>query len=231
MWVRSRLPEHHLSDDSRHLLEVSLGIIGTMSGLVLGLLVASATGSYNAQRSEVQDASSRIILLDHLLAHYGPPAEPARRALRATIQQTLVRIWPQEDAPGDTTQRLASIGGEAVLDRIADLAPKTDLQTSLKPQALGIVISLGQLRWLMFEQGTSSISMPLLVLLVFWFTITFIGFGLFAPSNATVLIALGLCALAVSGAIFIMLEMYTPFSGLLQIPSAPLREALSLLGR
>jgi hypothetical protein len=230
MWVRSRLPEHHLGDDSRHLLEVSLGIIGTMSGLVLGLLVASATGSYNAQRNEVQDASSRIILLDHLLAHYGPPAEPARRALRATVQQTLTRIWPQEDAPGDASQHLASIGGEVVLDRIADLAPKTDLQTSLKPQALGIVISLGQLRWLMFEQGTSSISLPLLLLLIFWFTITFMGFGLFAPSNATVLIALGLCALAVSGAIFIMLEMYTPFSGLLQIPSEPLREALTLLG-
>jgi len=66
---------------------------------------------------------------------------------------------------------------------------------------------------------------------IFSFTITFVGFGIFSPMNATVGVALGLAALAVSGAIFITLEMYSPFQGLVQIPSTPLRQALAHLGR
>ena len=91
-------------------------------------------------------------------------------------------------------------------------------------------MNLAQTRWLMFEQTAASISVPLLVLLIFWFTITFIGFGLFSPWNTTVMIALALCALAVSGAVFIMIEMYSPFQGLMQISSEPLRDALAHLG-
>ena len=83
----------------------------------------------------------------------------------------------------------------------------------------------------MYEQADTSVSMALLVLLIFWFAITFIGFGLFAPWNATTIVALALCALAVSGAVIVMLEMYTPFEGFMQISDAPLRAALAHLGR
>jgi hypothetical protein len=100
----------------------------------------------------------------------------------------------------------------------------------LKNQIVSLTISIAGLRWLMYEQAGSSVSMPLLALLVFWFTVTFIGFGIFAPLNPTVTIGFGLCALAVSGAVFITLAMYSPFEGLLQISSAPLREALANLG-
>lgn len=79
----------------------------------------------------------------------------------------------------------------------------------------------------MFEQSGSSVSALLLCSLIFWFTITFIGFGLFAPPNGTVIVALALCALAVSGAIFVTLEMYRPFEGLAQLSSAPVRDALT----
>jgi hypothetical protein len=229
MRLRNALPGHHMSDDSRHLLEIGLGIIGTMAGLVLGLLVASATSSYNAQRSELLDVSSKVVLLDRVLAHYGPEATAPRRALRNTVQGALTRIWPQE---GSSAPQLGpAIGAEALFDEIGGLSPKSDLQSTLKPQAMGLVMNLARTRWLMFEQTAASISVPLLVLLIFWFTITFIGFGLFSPWNATVIIALALCALAVSGAVFIMIEMYSPFQGLMQISSAPLRDALARLGR
>jgi len=229
MTLRNALPEHHLNDDSRHLLGMGLGIIGTMAGLVLGLLVASATGAYNAQRSEVLDVSSKVIMLDRILKHYGPEADPPRRALRVAVQRTLSRIWPQENAGGPQLDPSA-VGGEGLLDELEDLSPKNDAQRSLKGEALGLAIDLGQIRWLMYEQSGSSLSVPLLVVLIFWFTITFIGFGLFSPPNATVVVALGLCSLAVSGAILVTLEMYTPFQGLVQIPSAPLREALMHMG-
>lgn len=230
MWIRSSLPEHHLSDDSRHLLGMGMGVIGTMSGLVLGLLVASATASYNAQSSELFEGSSKVIMLDRILAHYGPESQGARKGLRAAVASTLARLWPQER--GRAAQIDPSAGAaDRILDAIEALTPRNDVQRSLKGEAVALAIDLGELRWLMYEQSGSSLSVPLLVLLIFWFTITFVGFGLFSPPNATVVVALALCALAVSGAIFVTLELYKPFEGIVQLSSAPLREALAHLGR
>jgi hypothetical protein len=89
----------------------------------------------------------------------------------------------------------------------------------------------GQTRWLMYEQGNVPLPRPLLVVVVFWLTIVFISFGLYAPRNPTVVGVLFLCALSVSGAIFLILELYSPFEGWIKISSAPLRNALAQLGR
>jgi hypothetical protein len=229
MHLRNALPQHHMNEDSRHLLQTGLGIIGTMAGLVLGLLVASATSSYNAQRSEVDDVSSKVVLLDRVLAHYGPGAGAPRRVLRQTVQRAIDAVWPQERSGGAGTR--PSTGAEVLLDEIGGLSPKSNVQNALKPQAMALLMNLAQIRWLMYEQADTSVSVPLLVLLVFWFTITFVGFGLFAPWNATTVVALALCAMAVSGAVVVMLAMYTPFQGFMQISSAPLREALAHLVR
>jgi len=93
------------------------------------------------------------------------------------------------------------------------------------------VVDIGKTRWLMYEQATTSVSMPLLVVLVLWLTVIFISFGLFAPFNATVVSSLLVSALSVSGAILLILEMYTPYAGMIQISSAPLRAALAHLGQ
>ena len=94
-----------------------------------------------------------------------------------------------------------------------------------------MAMNLGQTRWLMYEQEESSASRPLVVVVVFWLTINFISFGLFAPRNATVIATFFLCAIAVSGAIFLILEMYKPFGGLISISSAPLRNVLVHMGK
>jgi hypothetical protein len=96
---------------------------------------------------------------------------------------------------------------------------------------LGIGIDLGRLRLLLFEERERSMPMPFLVMLVFWLTIIFVSFGLFAPPNGTVVTTMFVCALSVSGAIYLILELARPFGGLLQISSAPLRDALQNLGR
>ena len=98
-------------------------------------------------------------------------------------------------------------------------------------RALNIAVDIGQMRWLMVEQGYSLVSMPLLVVVVFSLTITFISFGLHAPPNGTILVTFFLSALSVSGVMYLILEMYTPFGGFIQISDAPLRAALSYLGQ
>ena len=117
-----------------------------------------------------------------------------------------------------------------LFDKIQALAPRTDAQRALQSQAESIGISLAQTRWLLFEQSGTAISTPFLVVIVFWLGMLFVSFGLFAPHNATALVTLLVSAVSVAGAIYLILELDHPFSGLIQISSAPLRNALTVLG-
>ena len=229
MFLRSRLPEHHLSAESQRVVSLGAGIIGTMAALVLGLLVASAKGSYDAQSDEMMDFSSRIVLLDRVLAHYGPEAKDARDLLRDVVARMVDRMWVERS--GYSESKRIVTGGQVMYDKIQELSPRDEAQRLIKTQALNLVLALSQTRWLMFEQRGRSISVPLLMMLVFWLTINFVSFGLFAPRNGTVITTLLLCAVAVSGAIFLILEMYEPYTGLIHISSAPVRSALEQLGR
>ena len=114
---------------------------------------------------------------------------------------------------------------------IEKLTPKNELQTALKSHALSAALELGQMRWLEFEEADSSISAPMLCILTLWLAILFISFGLFSPSNGTVVTALMLAALSVAGAVFLILELNTPFNGIMQISDAPFVSALAHLGQ
>ena len=227
---RGSLPESHLSADSQAVVRLGMGFVATMAALVLGLLVSSAKSSYDTQSAEVMDMSSKVIFLDRVLAHYGPETKEARDLLRGAVVANLDRIWPQERMRASEAVP-PSTGADVLLDKIQALSPKDDTQRSLKAQALSMVLGLGQTRWLMYEQGAGSVSTPMLVILVFWLAAIFFSFGLSAPRNATVTAALFVSALSVSGGIFLILEMYTPFGGLIEISSAPVRFALAHLGQ
>ena len=230
MLVRAVLPQHHLSSESKDVVKLAMGLVATLSALVLGLLIASAKGSYDAQSSELTQMSAKVALLDRVLAHYGPETKETRDLLRGAVARILDQTWSSMHA--STSQFEAPSGGaEILLDKIQALAPKDDRQRALQAQATSIVLDLGQTRWLQYAQGSASISMPLLVVLVFWLTIIFISFGLFAPANGTVFAGLFVAALSVSAAILLILELYTPYSGLIQLSSAPLHNALTQLGK
>jgi hypothetical protein len=94
-----------------------------------------------------------------------------------------------------------------------------------------VAIQMGQTRWLMFAQDTIPVPKLLLVMLIFWLTVLFTSFGIFAPRNLTVKSGLFMAALAVAGAIFLILEMYQPHGGLIQVSDAPLRAAFAQLGQ
>jgi len=230
MVVRNALPQHHLSAETKDLVKLAMGLVATMAALVLGLLVASAKGAYDTEKSEVVQMAGKVAFLDRILAHYGPDAAEARALLRRALEGAITRIWPANQhqeaqlAPNSPT-------GEALFDALQNLAPQTDAQRSLKAQALAMAADLGQMRWLLFEQAGSSISTPLLVIVVFWLAILFFSFGLFGPSNSTAVAALLVAALSVSGAIFLILELDQPFAGLIRISSQPMLSALSQLGR
>jgi len=228
--LRLTLPEHHLGSDSKDVIKLAMGLTATMAALVLALLIAAAKSSYDAQRSEITQLSANIILLDRVLAHYGPETKAARDLLSQTAAGVVGRIW-SEDPSQSAAAGSPAPSGEGFYDKIQDLSPQNEVQRSLQVQAVKMSIDLGQTRLLLFEQSGRSIPMPFLVLLVFWVTIIYVSFGLFAPPNATVIVTLFLCALSVSGAIVLILELDRPFGGLIEISSAPLRNAVAQLGK
>jgi hypothetical protein len=227
--LRAALPSHHLANDSKEAVKVGMGLVATMVALVLGLLVASAKSAYDAQSNELTQMSAKIVLLDRVLAHYGPEAKEARDLVRDSTTRILDQGWSRH--PNGASQLdPRSAGADIVYDKLQGLSPKDERQRALQVQALSVGMSVAEMRWLMYEQGTNSISMPLLVAMVFWLTALFISFGLFAPRNATVVASFFIAALSVSGAILLIVEMYTPYAGIIKISSAPLRAALAQLG-
>jgi hypothetical protein len=230
MRLRAALPAHHLSDETKDAVRIGMGLVATMAALILGLLVASAKGSYDTEKSEVTQMAAKIAFLDRVLVNYGPEAQPARQMLRQAVEGAIVRIWseaPSGTGPADPS----SAWSEALPKAIQKLSPQDDAQRVFKAQAAAVTADLGQLRLLLFEQAGTSISQPLLIVVIVWLAIIFGSVGLFAPWNSTVVIALMLAALSVSGAIFLILELDQPFGGVIQISSASMRNALEHLGR
>jgi hypothetical protein len=227
MFLRSALPQQHLTDASKDIVRLAVGLVVTMCAMTLGLLVSSAKGAYERQSMELTEVSAKIVFLDRILAHYGPETREARELLRADVVHVLDQVWSE----GHTVMDPSSVGVDVLYDKIQELSPKDDAQRSIRAEALGLALAVGRMRWLMYEQKATAVSKPLLVVLVFWLTIVFVSFGLFAPKNPIVVATLFICAFAVSGAILLILEMYTPYGGLIQISSAPLRAALAQLGR
>jgi hypothetical protein len=233
MFLRAILPERHLNPESKDLVKLGMGLIGTMTALVLGLLIASAKSSFDTQRNGLAQMSANIIFLDRALAHYGPESKDAREMLRTSVADMLQKTWPEENSnSGQRAPRVGTEGQyEGFFEKLQELTPKTDAQRAAQAQATKTATDIAQSRWLLFAQKGGSIPTPFLVVMVAWLVLILASFSLFAPPNATVFITLFICALAVSSAIFLVLELDRPFGGIIEISSAPLRSALAQLGR
>jgi hypothetical protein len=227
--LRTTLPQHHLSKESQDVVRLGAGLIATIAALVLGLLIAAAKGSFDTQSGQVKQITADIILLDALLEQYGPEAQPIRVEMRSVIGPLADRLWHEKlaDAAGPIAKDTKA---EGVYVAIQALSPKNDLQRSLQSRAAQISTDLAQIRLLLYAESDSAIPAPFIAILAFWLIIIFASFSLFAALNVTVFSFLSLFALSASCAIFLILELSQPFTGLLMIPSAPLRNALGPIG-
>ncbi len=230
MFLKAVMPEHHLNEDSKDVIKLGMGLIATLAALVLGLVIATAKSSYETQELSVKQIAAKVLLLDRELVQYGPETKEARDLIRRALVHRLDEIWPEErsqsaslDAPEDGPLT------EGLEGRIRQLVPQNDAQRGLQSRALQITSEIMETRWFVLGGLGSSVPLLFLVVVVFWLTVIFGSFGLFAPRNATVVAVLFVCALSVAGAIFLILEMDHPFSGLMKISSTPLRYALSHL--
>jgi hypothetical protein len=230
MLLRAVLPEPHLNADSKDVVRLGTGLLATLAALVLGLLIASAQSSFQTQSNQIKQITANIVLLDNLLARSGPQAQPLRPLLRGGIKTLVERLWREQNSGAAKAAPFeASAQSDLFFDKLLELTAENDGQRAMQARAIQIWVDLAQTR-VLFAQTDSAIPMPFLAVLVFWLAAIFVSFGLFARPNVIVVAALFVCALSAASAIFLILELGHPFSGLMEISSAPLSNALVPLG-
>lgn len=231
MWMRTALPEHHVDNDSRDTIRTGVGLIAGMSALVLGLVTASAKGSYDNVETSVRATAVDILTLDRLLARYGSEASGIRVTLKALVAQRIDEIWSEQSAHPDLDPKRHMATAESLLEQIQGLAPHNPSQEAIRGRILELSESLMKVRWMIVVEGHRTIPLPFLLILLLWLTLTFTSFGMFSPKNPTVLAVLFVCSLSIGSALFLVLEMDSPFEGWLRVSAEPMRYTLTQLNR
>ena len=226
--LRRTLPKHHLSEDAQNTVRLGVGLIATIAALVLGLLIAAAKGSFDTQNAQLKQITADLILLDNILAQYGPEGRLVREQMRSSVGPFVDQMW-REKQVGVRGPFETNAAAEKVYLEIQKLSPQDDLQRALQARAAQLSNDIAQTRLLLFVESDSLVPAPFLAILAFWLVIIFASFSLFSPLNVTVFTCLSLFALSAACAIFLILELSQPFTGLLMISSTPLRNALTPL--
>jgi len=231
-WIQRRLPAGHLDGPAPEHFKRAMGMTATITALVLALVTASAKDTFDKCDAAMQRGAADVLFLDRALARYGSETAEIRAAVRRNFADRIDAIWPEQAPPGASppTRAELTLLLEQIDDRVARLAPDTELRRRLQAQALDTCGDMIQTRWHVLESSGSTIPAPFLVILVAWLTIIFTSFGMLAPRNVTAMVVLFVCAASAAAAMFLIVEMSAPLDGMIKVPSAPMRYALAHLG-
>ena len=230
MLIQRLLPEQHMTSGSRDMIGAVMGLITLLLALVLGTLVGSAYGFFAIQKSNVETLGARSIALDMALEQYGPEAAPIREGLRKAIERAHDTIWGGHADAKSLAVKAYLPGFKQLNASISALAPKTPAQTQLLPTIGANAAIIEQTRLLMSLQLASPVSWPLLTIVVSWAMLLFCGFGVLSRLNATSIAAVAIGAFAVASAVFLILELNSPFNGMFLIPGASVEETMQSIG-
>ena len=226
LFLRYRLPDDHLSGDSKEVIRLATALIGTMAAVVVALLFASTRSSYEATNSHVARLTAGVVELDQLLKEYGgQESVMLRQALRSDVTSMVSAIW-RDDAPVTAELLRPVTHEETVLYKLRQLEPKTPVQNAIKTRALAVSNDIEQTRLTLLSQPPDSLSRPFITVLVLWLCFIFASFSMSSKANPTLVAVLLICGFTASTAIYLILELGQPFDGLLQLSSSALSHAL-----
>jgi hypothetical protein len=222
------LPRAHLSTETREVVRLGIGMISLLAALVLGLLTASAKGAFDRADQQMRSYAADLTMLDRTLRYYGPETVPIRKNLLNYTDEAVRTTWP-DTGPVDNAQMEDKSEGELLdqaVQQIMALTPQTENQHWLRTQAQEISARLVHTRWMLLMNQRGTISPVLIIILVAWITVIFASFGMDAPRNATVVAAFLVCALSIGTSVFLILDIDSPFDGLIMISGEPMKSAL-----
>jgi hypothetical protein len=229
--VRSRLPAPHLTKESQDVVRLGIGLVATMTALLLGLVTAAARSTFDAQDMAIRSSGAAILTLDRHLARYGSETQPTRDLIRRAIAARLKEIWHVDAADSALAPSAGTPPIEAIENQILALSPKNDNQRWFKSESLKLSQEIVKARWRVLESTGGAVPIAFLVVVIFWLTATFASFGLYAPRNATVVAVLFVAAVSVAAAVFLVLELDGPLDGFIKVSSKPMEFVFSELGR
>ncbi len=229
LFLRVHLRDRDFIDKPPEVVKLGVALISLVAALLLSLQLSSAKASFDSLTDEVSQISGDVMLLDRTLARYGPEAQPIRDRIKVSAGRALEGLWPAEPmSHADVTANLLT--DMSIFNAFQMLSPKTEAQQLLKSHAVETAFSIGRTRVLMAAQQSKTVNFPMMVLLIFWLTIVFVSYGIFAPRKSSAMVFLCIFAVALAAAVFLLIELYTPFSGVLRVSDAPLRTAIAQLG-
>src|SRR5580700_3743768 len=234
LFLQHMLPEHHTTGGSRDLIAAVVGLLTLLCALVTGLLIWTAYGVYSGQNTQIQALASKVMQLDFALSDYGPEANPARAQLRDALGKTIDQVWGANVSDSDFAANnfAAAIQNLRAREKVlAALHPSTDEQKQALAAAMSASDALSQARMQMAFALTAPVSYPLVLTVVGWVGCLFCGFGLTSRGTVTSVIALAVGSIAIASAVLLILDLSSPYSGVFRASSAPLEQALAVMGK
>ena len=223
--VRSCLPAHHLSEESKTIVKAARSVVVGLAALTLGLLIATAKGSFDTKEAELKSGSSRMIVLNRLLLNYGDKSLPARDALKM-VAENGIKVLEITSAQGRNARVLRGEGIDILQKRLLELPEDGPGYAWMKNTALGLGNEIAISRWKIYQNSSATVAPLFIVILISWLMAIFFSLGLIAPFNMVALTALLMAATSMTGAILLTLELDQPYGGLIQISREPLRMAI-----
>lgn len=242
VWVRPLLPEEHKAHETVQLVQLVIGMLVTFAALVLGLMTASAKAGFDTASNDLRNFAAELIEFDTTMRDLGSDADGARHMLQAYTAAAIASTWPAEPAPSgaypkvgtqDRSEHLENLRLGQMLTDVGRQLRRLRTSDSLQQRALDDALTqyrrVVDARWKIIEEAHSSISQPFFKTLTFWLCVIFLSFGLIAPRNALALVTITLGAVSIASAIYVIVDLDTPFTGPIMVPSQPMREALAHL--
>jgi hypothetical protein len=228
------LPEKFTTGGPRDMIGAVVGLLTLLSALVLGLVIWTAYGVYAGQNLAVQTLAAKVLQLDLALADYGPDATPLRLQIRQNVGKTIDEIWGANESDTSFVAKNFSAAVESLRNRdkaLAELHPSTDGEKQALAVASSTVDAIGQARLQMSFALSNPVSYPLILMVVGWATFLFCGYGLMSKGNPMSIAAGAVGAIAVASAVYLILDLSDPYSGLFRASSAPLDQVLAIIGK
>lgn len=229
LYVHKNLPPEQKSESARSIVGQVSGLVSILLAIVLGTLIGTSFGFFGGQKTALESLSAQILELDQALAQFGPETKPARERLKEASQKAYDSFW----GGGEVDPSLLTVASplaafQATKAFLAGLNPTTDAQKQALASANTLASQIEHGRILMSLQVASQpVNAGLVAVLVIWAVLLFFGMGLFAESNNLVVSGLTFGALCIAFAVFLMLELGLPYTGLFRVSPAALEQAIA----
>ncbi|HVY14029.1 MAG TPA: hypothetical protein VHB27_02290, partial [Rhodopila sp.] len=238
-FIHRRMPETYRTRETLETMQLVIGMLVTFAALVLGLLTASVKNSYDAATRDRHAYALHLTALDQCLRDYGPETRSAREDLARYTAAVIASTWPHEPPPVGIaypdTRNMPVVGSSPVLgdimnrigQRIRALTPTTREKTATAEDCQDLYHGVIAARMTVIEDAGTELSVPFFSILIFWLTVVFFTLGLAAPRNRIAALGILLCALSLSSAVYVIIDLSLPYSGFMAISSGEMRNALT----